>query len=445
MSTRPRSPHPARLRRQAAAHRARRDEGARRQDRDGHRLRRARRAVRRRRRHRRRPRRRLGGDGRARPRLDRAGRRWTRCSCSRARSTRGARRPLVVADMPFGSFQVSDEDAVRNAIRFVKEGGADAVKLEGAGPMVSRVRARSSSAGIPVMGHIGLTPQSATMLGGFKAQGKTAEAARQLARRRARARGRPAASRSCSRRSRRRSRRGSPPRSTIPTIGIGAGPDCDGQVLVYHDLLGLYEGHAPALRQALREPRRARSATRSRPTPPRSAAARSPARSTPTRCRRTSWRRSRGRPSPPASRTAHRRAPPAACPRPDARAPTDSRSARSRRSARRRAGDDFVEELPCPLDHLPVALAAGERLVDLSTANCRDLVHRRPVQFAVVAFPQPRFVVDRDARATEGDRGGLDRPAEIQRVDRGDVPAPGADLLGLGGGRARRATSRASR
>ena len=79
--------------------------------------------------------------------------------------TRGASRPLVIADMPFGSFQVSDEDAVRNAIRFVKEAGADAVKLEGAGMMLSRVRA-IVGAGIPVMGHIGLTPQSATMLGG---------------------------------------------------------------------------------------------------------------------------------------------------------------------------------------------------------------------------------------------------------------------------------------
>ena len=94
-------------------------------------------------------------------------------------ATRGARRPLVIADMPFGSFQVSDELALENAIRFVKEAGADAVKLEGGGPTVARVRA-IVGAGIPVMGHIGLTPQSATMLGGFKAQGRTAEKARQL-------------------------------------------------------------------------------------------------------------------------------------------------------------------------------------------------------------------------------------------------------------------------
>jgi 3-methyl-2-oxobutanoate hydroxymethyltransferase len=91
--------------------------------------------------------------------------------------TRGARRPLVIADMPFGSFQVSDAEAVANAIRFVKEAGADAVKLEGAGPSLSRAQA-IVGAGIPVMGHIGLTPQSATALGGFKAQGRTADQAR---------------------------------------------------------------------------------------------------------------------------------------------------------------------------------------------------------------------------------------------------------------------------
>jgi 3-methyl-2-oxobutanoate hydroxymethyltransferase len=154
--------------------------------------------------------------------------------------TRGARRPLVVADMPFGTFQVSDEEAMRNAIRFVKEAGADAVKLEGAGPTLSRVQS-IVGAGIPVMGHIGLTPQSATMLGGFKAQGRSAEKAQRLL---ADARGleaagcfslvleavpSPVAARITS-------------ELTIPTIGIGAGPDCDGQVLVWHDLLGLYEG-----------------------------------------------------------------------------------------------------------------------------------------------------------------------------------------------------------
>jgi 3-methyl-2-oxobutanoate hydroxymethyltransferase len=154
--------------------------------------------------------------------------------------TRGARRPLVVADMPFGTFQISDEDALRNAIRFVKEAGADAVKVEGAGPTLSRVE-RIVGAGIPVMGHIGLTPQSATMLGGFKAQGRSAEKARRLL---ADARAletagcfslvleavpAPVAARITE-------------TLSIPTIGIGAGVDCDGQVLVWHDLLGLYEG-----------------------------------------------------------------------------------------------------------------------------------------------------------------------------------------------------------
>jgi 3-methyl-2-oxobutanoate hydroxymethyltransferase len=156
---------------------------------------------------------------------------------------RAARRPIVIGDMPFGSYQVSDEDAVRNAIRFVKEAGADAVKLEGAGPSVSRVRA-IVGAGIPVMGHVGLTPQSATMLGGFKTQGKTAAAARQVIAdaRELEAAGcfsivleaipAPVAARITA-------------ELSVPTIGIGAGAACDGQVLVYHDLLGLSEGHLP--------------------------------------------------------------------------------------------------------------------------------------------------------------------------------------------------------
>jgi len=125
----------------------------------------------------------------------------------------------------------------------VKEAGADIVKLEGAGTMTSRARTIVES-GIPVMGHIGLTPQSATMLGGFKTQGRTAEAARRLvfdahALEDAgccslvlEAVPAPVAARITA-------------ELTIPTIGIGAGPDCDGQVLVYHDLLGLTEGHLP--------------------------------------------------------------------------------------------------------------------------------------------------------------------------------------------------------
>jgi 3-methyl-2-oxobutanoate hydroxymethyltransferase len=158
-------------------------------------------------------------------------------------ATRGARRPLVIADMPFGSYQVSDEQAVSNAVRFVKEAGAEAVKIEGAGRMLSRAQA-IVDAGMPVMGHIGLTPQSATMLGGFKAQGRTADKAARLhddalALEAAgcfslvlEAVPAPVAARVSA-------------DLTIPTIGIGAGAGCDGQVLVWHDLLGLYEGHAP--------------------------------------------------------------------------------------------------------------------------------------------------------------------------------------------------------
>jgi 3-methyl-2-oxobutanoate hydroxymethyltransferase len=157
--------------------------------------------------------------------------------------TRGARRPLVVADMPFGSFQVSDAEAVTNGIRFLKEAGADAVKLEGAGPMLSRAQALVG-AGVPVMGHIGLTPQSATMLGGFKAQGRTAAKAHRLLEDALalqdagvfalvlEAVPAPVAARITE-------------ALAIPTIGIGAGVECDGQVLVWHDLLGLYEGRAP--------------------------------------------------------------------------------------------------------------------------------------------------------------------------------------------------------
>ena len=151
-------------------------------------------------------------------------------------------RALIVGDMPFGSFQASDAEAVANAALLVKA-GADAVKLEGAGPMLSRAVAIVGG-GIPVMGHLGLTPQSATALGGMKAQGRTASEAARLLRdaRDLEAAGAfaivleavPAqvASRvSASLR--------------IPTIGIGAGPGCDGQVLVWHDLLGINEGVAP--------------------------------------------------------------------------------------------------------------------------------------------------------------------------------------------------------
>jgi len=157
--------------------------------------------------------------------------------------TRVARRPLVIGDLPFGTYEISDEQAVASAIRMVKEGGADVVKLEGAGRMVSRTRAIAES-NIGIMGHIGLTPQSATKLGGFKAQGRTGAAAIRLYEQALELEDAgcfalvleavPAAV----------SARISEALS-IPTIGIGAGSACDGQVLVWHDLLGLYAGRTP--------------------------------------------------------------------------------------------------------------------------------------------------------------------------------------------------------
>jgi 3-methyl-2-oxobutanoate hydroxymethyltransferase len=157
--------------------------------------------------------------------------------------TRAARRPLVIGDLPFGTYEVSDEQAVSNAIRMLKEGGADCVKLEGAGRMVSRARAIAESS-IGVMGHIGLTPQSATKLGGFRAQGRTADAALALCDDALELQDAgcfaivleavpaPVATRITE-------------ALDIPTIGIGAGAGCDGQVLVWHDLLGMYDGPAP--------------------------------------------------------------------------------------------------------------------------------------------------------------------------------------------------------
>ncbi|HEY7397966.1 MAG TPA: 3-methyl-2-oxobutanoate hydroxymethyltransferase [Gaiellaceae bacterium] len=157
--------------------------------------------------------------------------------------TRAARRPLVVGDLPFGTYEVSDEQAVASAIRMVKEGGADVIKLEGAGRMVSRVQAIADS-NIGVMGHVGLTPQSATKLGGFKAQGRTADAAARLladalALQEAGAFAvvleavpAPVAARVTE-------------ALDVPTIGIGAGAATDGQVLVWHDMLGMYDGPTP--------------------------------------------------------------------------------------------------------------------------------------------------------------------------------------------------------
>ena len=150
---------------------------------------------------------------------------------------RGARRAMVIGDMPFGSYQVSAEDAVRSAIRLVKEGGAQAVKLEG-GVTAAEAIARIARAEIPVIGHVGLTPQAIHRMGGFRVQGRTdGERARVLADAQAVEEagavavvleGMPAELAADVTR-----------KLAIPTLGIGAGPDCDGQVLVMHDMLGL--------------------------------------------------------------------------------------------------------------------------------------------------------------------------------------------------------------
>ena len=157
--------------------------------------------------------------------------------------TRGAKRPLVVADMPFMSFQIGPEEAMRNAGRFLQEGGAQAVKLEGGVTVADTVR-RLVDAGIPVMGHIGLTPQSLHQFGGWKVQGKTHQGAVRLlndaiALEQAGAFAivlelvpTPLATLISE-------------RLRVPTIGIGAGAGCDGQVQVFHDLLGLFDGFVP--------------------------------------------------------------------------------------------------------------------------------------------------------------------------------------------------------
>ena len=156
---------------------------------------------------------------------------------------RGLQTPLLVGDLPFGSYEGSDELAIATAQRFIKEAGCDAVKLERGGTSVQRARA-IVEAGIPVMGHVGLTPQTATALGGYRAQGRTAERALGVARDAIALEQAgcfslvfeaiPAAVAAAMMR-----------RLQIPVIGIGAGPATDGQVLVFHDLLGIYDGHAP--------------------------------------------------------------------------------------------------------------------------------------------------------------------------------------------------------
>ncbi len=156
---------------------------------------------------------------------------------------RGARRALLVGDMPFLSYQVSPGEAVRNAGRFLQEGGMDAVKLEGGQAILPALQA-ILAAGIPVMGHLGLTPQSIHQLGGYRVQGKTAAAARRLmddALLLERAGCFSIVLESIPARLAQLVSR----RLNIPTIGIGAGAGCDGQVLVTHDLLGLFDRFTP--------------------------------------------------------------------------------------------------------------------------------------------------------------------------------------------------------
>jgi 3-methyl-2-oxobutanoate hydroxymethyltransferase len=155
---------------------------------------------------------------------------------------RGLASPMLVGDLPFGSYERSNEQAIATAQRFVKEAGCDAVKLERGGSSVERAAAIVAS-GIPVMGHVGLTPQTATALGGYRSQGRTAERAMEVVEDALALQDAgcfaivfeavPSELTAAVM-----------PRIEIPVIGIGAGPDTDGQVLVFHDLLGIYDGHA---------------------------------------------------------------------------------------------------------------------------------------------------------------------------------------------------------
>jgi 3-methyl-2-oxobutanoate hydroxymethyltransferase len=155
---------------------------------------------------------------------------------------RGLRTPLLVADLPFGSYEVSDEQAVATAQRFIKTTGCDAVKIERGGSSVDRARA-IIAAGIPVVGHVGLTPQTAATIGGYRSQGRTAEEALAVCESALALQAAgcfaivfeaiPTAVTDAIM-----------PRLRIPVIGIGAGPSTDGQVLVFHDIIGLYDGHA---------------------------------------------------------------------------------------------------------------------------------------------------------------------------------------------------------
>lgn len=160
-----------------------------------------------------------------------------------AAARRGLDSPLLIGDLPFGSYEASNEQAIRTAQRFIKEAGCDAVKLERGGTSVERARA-IVGAGIPVMGHVGLTPQTATALGGYRSQGRTAQRGLEVMHDAIGLQDAgcfsivfeavPSALTEAIM-----------PRMDVPVIGIGAGPATDGQVLVFHDLLGIYDGHTP--------------------------------------------------------------------------------------------------------------------------------------------------------------------------------------------------------
>jgi 3-methyl-2-oxobutanoate hydroxymethyltransferase len=156
---------------------------------------------------------------------------------------RGARASLLIGDMPFMSYQVSTEEAIRNAGRFLSQGGMEAVKLEGGRERLDAIRA-IIGAGIPVMGHLGLTPQSVNLLGGFRPQGRTAASARRLVEDAVLLEEAGCFSLVLESVSSRLAEMISK-KLTIPTIGIGAGVGCDGQVLVTYDLLGLFDRFTP--------------------------------------------------------------------------------------------------------------------------------------------------------------------------------------------------------
>ncbi len=158
-------------------------------------------------------------------------------------ASRGVKRALLVADMPFLSYQITPEDALRNAGRFIKEGGAEAVKLEGGEEMAATVN-RIVNAGIPVMGHLGLTPQSVNKFGGYKVQARTRAAVDKLVSD-AIALEQSGVFAIVLEKIPSAAAKIVTEKITVPTIGIGAGPHCDGQILVTHDMLGLFEKFRP--------------------------------------------------------------------------------------------------------------------------------------------------------------------------------------------------------